>query len=139
MLKQISVFVENKSGRLCAITEALNKESIDLRSLSVADTTDFGIVRLIVNNTEKAVNALKDGGFTAKVTDVVGFGIDDKAGAFYEVVKSIEEKGINIEYAYSMMGKVSGKADIVVRTDNNPETVKLLQAKGINIITNCDI
>ncbi|MDR1754272.1 MAG: hypothetical protein LBR74_05130 [Eubacterium sp.] len=139
MLKQISVFVENKAGRLCAIMETLNGADIDVRSLNIADTTDFGIVRIIVNNTDKALNALRENSFTSKVTEVVGFTIEDHAGALYDVIKAFDQNQLNIEYSYSMMGKKLGEADIIVRTDDNEKAAELLKSKGISIISIGDI
>ncbi len=139
MLDQISVFVENKTGRLASIMEILNRNKIDIRALTIADTTDFGIVRIVVNGTEKALEALRSSGCTATVTKVIGFTIPDYSGALFEVINAFEEAGINIEYCYSLMGKKEGQADIVVRVENNDEAIKLLSSKNIKLISTEDI
>jgi len=139
MLNQISVFVENKSGRLCAIMEVLNNTKINVRALSIADTTDFGIVRLIVDDSDKALTALKENNFTSTVTEVIGFNIEDHFGAMYEVVKIFSDNGINIEYSYSLMGKSQGEADIIVRVGQKDKAIELLQKHNIKIITERDI
>ncbi len=135
MLKQISIFVENKSGRLCAIMEVLNNAKIDIRALSIADTTDFGIVRLIVNDTDKALQALRENNFTANVTDVIGFTIEDHFGALYNIVKTFTDNQLNIEYSYSLMGKNQGEADIVARVDNSDKAISILKASGVKLIS----
>lgn len=139
MLDQISVFVENKTGRLASIMEILNQNKIDIRALTIADTTDFGIVRIIVNGTEKALEALRASGCTATVTKVIGFTIPDYSGALYEVIDAFEEASINIEYCYSLMGKKAGQADIVVRVEDNEKAVKVLGEKNIKLISTEDI
>lgn len=141
MLKQISVFVENKSGRLCAIMEVLNEAKINIRALSIADTTDFGIVRLIVNETEKTLEALKENNFTANITNVIGFTIEDQFGALYNVIKTFDDNKINIEYSYSLMGKNHGEADIVIRVEESERerAIEILRKENIKLITAEDI
>lgn len=139
MLKQISVFVENKIGRLSAIMGALNDVGIDVRSLTISDNVDFGIVRLIVNDTDKAMQALKDNNFTSNVTDVLGFTIADRVGTLYEVINVFDQNGININYSYSMMGKKLEEADIIVKTDECEKAIALLDAKGISTLSMEDI
>ncbi|MCL1824168.1 MAG: hypothetical protein FWG44_08200 [Oscillospiraceae bacterium] len=139
MLQQISTFVENKSGRLCAVMKALNEAKINIRALSIADTTDFGIVRLIVDDTEKALGALKEQGFTATVTEVIGFKIEDHFGAMFGVVNLFSDEGINIEYSYSLMGKNQGEADIVVRVTEKEKATEILTKNNIKLITANDV
>ena len=139
MLQQISTFVENKSGRLCAVMKALNEAKINIRALSIADTTDFGIVRLIVDDTEKALGALKEQGFTATVTEVIGFKIEDHFGAMYNVVNLFAENDISIEYSYSLMGKNQGEADIVVRVTEKEKATEILTKNNIKLITANDV
>ncbi|EKC75681.1 amino acid-binding ACT domain-containing protein, partial [human gut metagenome] len=116
-IDQISVFVENKKGRLAGIMEVLNKAGIDIRAMTIADTADFGILRMIVDDTDKALEALKADGCTAAVTKVIAFTIPDVSGALYNVMGKINACGINVEYMYSVMGKVAGRADIVIRVE----------------------
>jgi hypothetical protein len=139
MLDQISVFVENKEGRLCAIMELLNEAKINIRAMTIADTTDFGIVRLIVNDTKKALLTLKEGGFTTNITGVIAFSIEDKFGSLYNVIKTFGDNGLNIEYSYSLMGKEQGRADIAVRVDDREKAMDILQKNGIKLITAEDV
>ena len=101
-IDQISVFVENKTGRLAGIMEVLNKAGIDIRAMTIADTADFGILRMIVDDTDKAIEALKADGCTAAVTKVIAFTIPDVSGALYNVMGKIHDCGINVEYMYSV-------------------------------------
>jgi len=139
MLKQISVFVENKAGRLCAVMETLSKNEINVRAMTIADTADFGIVRLIAGDAEKAVFALHSDNFTVKTTDVIGFKIPDRFGTLYEAVKALGGEGINIEYSYSLMGKNKGEADIVVSVKETEKAAAVLAKAGIELITLDDI
>ncbi|MDR0197939.1 MAG: hypothetical protein LBI36_06970 [Oscillospiraceae bacterium] len=134
MLKQISIFVENKSGRLCAVMETLAEAKIDVRAMTIADTAEFGIVRLIVNDAEKAANALKENSFTVKVTEVIAFTIPDHFGALYDVIKLLGENGINIEYSYSLMGKNQKEADIVIKVADAKRAGEILAGAGVKLI-----
>ncbi len=139
LIDQISVFVENKAGRLAAVMEILNKNGIDIRAMTVADTADFGILRIIVNDTEKAIAALQADGCTAAVTKVIAFTIPDVSGALYNVIGKINDCGINIEYLYSVMGKTAGRADIVIRTNDTEKAVKVLTDNGVELICGKDL
>lgn len=139
MLDQISIFVENKPGRLAAIMEVLNNAKIDIRAFTIADTTDFGIVRIIVNDTDKAIATLKDNGFTAKHTKVIGFTIPDHPGAMNEVISILQKNSINIEYSYSLMGKKANEADIAIRVQDNDKAQSVLSGAGIKLIDTADV
>lgn len=139
LIDQISVFVENKAGRLAGIMQVLHSNNIDIRAMTIADTADFGILRIIVDDTEKAINALKADGCTAAVTKVIAFTIPDISGALYSVMDKINECGINVEYLYSVMGKTAGRADIVLRVENNEEAVKVLKEAGVQMICKSDL
>lgn len=139
MLDQISIFVENKPGRLAAIMEVLNNAAIDIRAFTIADTTDFGIVRLIASDTKKAISALKENGFTAKHTLVIGFTIPDYPGAMNEVISILQKNEINIEYSYSLMGKRENQADIAIRVQDNEKAEAVLKAAGIKLISTDDV
>lgn len=139
MLDQISIFVENKPGRLAAIMEVLNNEKIDIRAFTIADTTDFGIIRIIVSDTEKAMKALKESGFTAKHSQVIGFTIPDYCGAMNNVISALQNANINIEYSYSLMGKKENKADIAIRVQENDKAQAVLEENGITLIDTKDI
>ena len=131
MIKQISIFVENKFGRLAKIIEILGKSGIDISALSIADTTDFGVLRLIVNEPEKAVGVLKENGVIAKITDVIGVAIDDRPSGLSEILNVLTESEIVIDYMYAFVGKTHGKAMMVVKTDNMPKTAEVLKSRNI--------
>lgn len=139
MLEQISVFIENKKGRLASVMEILNNNKIDIRALTIADTTDFGIIRFVVKDANTALSILKENGCTATVTKVIGFTIPDYSGSLYEVIGAFEEAGINVEYCYSLMCKREGQADIVVRVDDKEKAVEVLESKNIKLLSSEDI
>ncbi len=112
-IKQISVFVENKPGRLADITGFLADGGISIRAFSIADTTDFGILRLIVSDTDKAAKVLKEHGVAVSITEVVGISIPDVTGAFAKVVKLLSDAGENVEYAYAFLTPEEGHAYVI--------------------------
>ena len=132
-IRQISVFVENKPGRLADITGFLAEANVSIRAFSIADTTDFGILRLIVSDAEKAAKALRDNGVAVSITDVVGIRIPDVAGAFAKVVKTLADAGENVEYAYAFLTPELGNAYVIVRVDDNNKAVGVLKANGIEV------
>jgi len=139
MLEQISVFIENKTGRLASVMEILKNNEIDIRALTIADTTDFGIIRIVVKDATGTLAILKEQGCTATVTKVIGFTIPDYSGSLYDVINAFEDAGINVEYCYSLMCKRVGQADIVVRVDNKEKAIDVLSAKKITLLNPEDI
>ena len=139
MLNQISVFVENKTGRLASVMKVLTDNSIDIRAMTIADTTDFGIVRLVVKDADAALKLLKENGFTANVTQVAAFSVPDQPGGMYSVIDAFECAGINIEYCYSLVTNKQGRASVAVRVDDNDKAVKVLDEKGIPQISEEDL
>ncbi|MBQ8842060.1 MAG: hypothetical protein IJZ65_05465 [Ruminiclostridium sp.] len=139
MLEQISVFIENKKGRLASVMEILNNNKIDIRALTIADTTDFGIIRIVVKDAKTTLSILKENDCTATVTKVIGFTISDASGSLYEVIGAFEEAGINVEYCYSLMCKRAGEADIVVRVDDKDKAVEVLEKMNIKLLSADDI
>lgn len=133
-IKQISVFVSNKTGRLADITAVLANENIDIRALSVADTTDFGILRLIVSDPEAALAAFKKEGIMASETDVLGIEVPDVPGGFAKAVKALSDKDINLEYAYAFITPGGDKACVIIRVEKNEEAIAALAAAGVEII-----
>ena len=133
MIKQISIFVENKFGRLSSIIEVLGKNNIDISALSFADTTDFGILRIIVDKPEEAVIVLKEHGVAVKFTDVIAVTIDDTPGGLSKVLAKLTENNITIDYMYAFVGKKEGKALMVVKTDKMEESEKILSGSLVNI------
>ncbi len=134
-IKQLSIFVENKSGRLAEITEALAAANIDIRAISVADTSDFGILRLIVNKPDEAVDALKQAGLTVSLTSVIGMGIDDKPGEFSKAMRLLADHNIGIEYMYAFISRDKGKAYTILRVEDSDKAINVLSESKIKILT----
>lgn len=130
-LKQLSVFLENKEGKLKNAIEILSKHEINIRALSIADTTNFGILRLIVNDLEKAKTALENDNYVVKLTEVIAVKVHDKPGGLNEMLTALYDQGINVEYIYAFVDSTDGQAIVVVKTENIE--------KGINALENADI
>jgi hypothetical protein len=138
-VKQISIFLENKSGRLAQVTEILGENNINIRALSIADTTDFGILRLIVNEPDKAYRVLKEAGFTVSFTDVIAVEVTDKPGGLAKVLKVLDRAGINIEYLYAFVQKTANAALVVFRVEQLEEAVKVLLASGAHVMSGDEV
>ena len=132
IIKQISVFLENKQGRLAFITEVLAKNNINIRALSLADSTDFGVLRLIVDDPLAAEQKLKGEGLTVSVTDVVSVAIDDRPGGLAKVLKTLDETNIGAEYVYAFVGSNENKAYVVLKVRDTALAVKVLKENGYN-------
>ena len=138
-IKQISIFVENKEGKLVTITDAIANVGIDIRALSVADTQDFGIFRLIVTDPEGAKKALEYSGCFVSITKVVGVSIPDEPGSLAKIVRILARHDINIEYMYAFI-TVSGKeASVVLRVADNETAEKILVENGVKLLEESDI
>ena len=133
-VEQIAVFLENKSGRLAEVATVLAEGGINIRALSLADTTDFGILRLIVNDTEKAKQVLKDHGFTVGKTEVIGVEVADRPGGLAEILNVMKENAINVEYMYAFVQKSVGNAIIIFRFDELEKAIEVLHKAGIRIM-----
>ena len=134
IIKQISIFVENKAGRLAEITETIAKAGIDIRALSIADTTDFGILRLIVDKPEAAALTLKEAGLTVSITNVIAVGIDDTPGAFSVPMRILADAGIDVEYMYAFISRDTQKAYVILRVADNDVAAKALLDKGVALL-----
>lgn len=134
-VEQIAVFLENKSGRLAEITSVLKEKNINIRALSVADTADFGILRLIVDDVERAKTALKDNKFTVAKTDVVAVEVADKVGGLAAVLKTLDASAINVEYMYAFVNKSGDNAVLIFRFDEMDRAIKDLQDEGFTLLT----
>lgn len=134
-IKQLSVFVENKDGRLADITSIVAKAGVDIRALSIADTTDFGILRLIVNKPDVAEKALKDAGLTVSLTNVIAVGIPDRPGGIAETLTAIADKDVGVEYMYEYVARNSDHAYFVMRVADNDKAIAALQAHGCELLT----
>ena len=127
---QISVFMENKNGRLAEITRLLASKNISLRAVTIADTADFGILRLLVKDPDYARDVLLEAGFTAKETEVLAVAMDDKPGALAEIMELFEKNQVNIEYLYSILAGKGDKADVVFKVEDLERGESLLKQNG---------
>ena len=134
MVKQISIFLENKCGRLVKVTQVLGKHKINIRALTIADTSDFGILRLIVDKPDEAIDVLKSEGFMASATEVIAVEVPDTPGGLARVLEYLEEAKINIEYLYSFVEKPEQDALILMRVENNEKAMEVLKQHQVKII-----
>jgi hypothetical protein len=132
-IKQISVFLENTSGRLSEVTKTLANTNVNLRAISIADTADFGILRLIVDNSEAAINALNTAGFTTRQTDVVAVEIEDIPGSLAKLLELFQQSQVNIEYLYASLEGQAGKAVVIFKLEDHERGQKILNDNGIKI------
>ena len=134
-IQQLSVFIENKPGRMAEVTEVLAEANIDIRAISVADTRDFGILRVIVDKPKEAVEALKAHGMTVTLTKVIAVGIDDKPGAFSKAVRLLSNEGFDVEYMYAFLGgKNADHAYMIFRVADPEKAAAALAARGIHVV-----
>ncbi len=138
-VRQIGLFIENRAGRLQTVAQRLGDAGIDIRALSLADTSDFGILRLIVNRTEDAVAVLKQAGFTLKLAEVVAAEIPDRAGGLASVLAVLEAAGMNVEYMYAFVEKTASQAVLVFRFNDPAAAVQALQQVGIRVLQEADV
>lgn len=138
-ITQISVFVENKVGRLAEITAVIAKSGVDLRALSIADTSDFGILRLIVNDPAKTEAALKEAGLTFSINEVIAVQIDDRVGSLAEIVGLLNDNGIAIEYMYAYLNRNSTKAHVVLRVEDNEKSIGIFQSCGYYVLPSSEV
>lgn len=133
-VEQISIFLENKSGRLAEVTSVLSEAGINIRALYLADTADFGILRLIVNDTEKARQVLKEKGFTVEKTKVIAIEVPDRPGGLSNILSTIKREGINVEYMYAFVEKSGENAIVIFRFDETEKSVDILRQAGVRIL-----
>ena len=138
-LKQLTIFVENKQGSLVDITDTLAANNVNLRALSIADTQDFGLLRLIVNDNDTALSALSDKGYVLKVTEVEGVKIGDAPGKLSKALSVLADAGVNVEYLYAFMARTEKHAYVVLRPTDNAAAETALEAAGFHMITDADI
>ena len=138
-LKQLTIFVENKQGSLVDITDTLAQNNVNLRALSIADTQDFGLLRLIVNDNDAAAAALTEKGYLLKITDVVGVKIGDAPGMLSKSLAVLAEAGVNVEYLYAFMARTEKHAYVVLRPTDNAAAEAALEAGGFHLITDEDV
>lgn len=136
-IKQLSVFVENKSGRLAEITSIIAKAGIDIRAISIADTTDFGILRLVVDKPAEAENALKAAGLTVSLTDVIAVAVPDRTGGFAESLTAIADENVGVEYMYAYIARDTAKTEkayFIMRVHDNEKAIAALKSRGCELL-----
>ncbi len=138
-VKQLSIFLENKPGRLAEVTRLFAEGRINIRALALADTSEFGILRLIVNDNEKALQLLRDRGYTVGVTEVVAVEVEDRPGGLHRILKALSEDGINVEYMYAFVRQSGRNAVLIFRFDDVASAVKRLAAEGVRVIDGPDL
>ncbi|HBG77589.1 MAG TPA: amino acid-binding protein [Phycisphaerales bacterium] len=132
-IKQISIFLENRKGRLFDVCSLLGKHNINIRALNVAETESFGILRIVVNNPDDAVKKLAEAGFTANITDVIAVEVPDKPGGLAGILKVLNDEDVNVEYMYGFVEKATDKALMVFRFDNADRATAVLKKHDIRI------
>jgi hypothetical protein len=133
-VEQISVFLENKTGRLSEVTAILSEANINIRALALADTSDFGVLRLIVDDTDKARQALKNNGFTVGKTDVVAVEVADQPGGLHNILTMLHHAAINVEYMYAFVRSSGSNAVMIFRIEKQAEAIRLLESKGVTVL-----
>jgi hypothetical protein len=132
---QISVFVENKPGKLVEVIEALGAQGIDLRAMSIADTSDFGILRIIVDKPAKALEVLREADCVTTVNKVIAVSVEDSPGSLAKVLRILSDEGISVEYVYAFITHEVGRAFVIIRVEDNDKAVSALTAKGVKLAT----
>ena len=138
-IKQLTVFVPNKQGTVVAVTDILASKDVNIRALSIAETEDFGILRLIVNDEATAEKTLSEEGYLIKVADVVGVKIGDAPGKLSAALGVLDKAGISLEYLYAFMARTEKHAYVVLRVENNALAESALTAAGFHLITDADV
>ena len=138
-IKQLTVFVENRKGTMVSVTDILSQNNINIRALSIAETQNFGILRLIVNDNETAVKALEEKDYMIKAIDVVGVKIGDAPGKLTAALDVLDKADINVEYLYAFMTRTEKHAYVVLRVEDNVAAESVLEKAGFHLITEADI
>jgi hypothetical protein len=134
-VSQITVFLENKKGRLADVTEALARRGVNIRAASIADTIDYGLLRLIVSDPVQARQALAEAGFSASETEVLAVEVEDRPGGLASIIRCLADAGINIEYLYAFVGKSGEKAIVVLRSEDTDRAREVLQKNNVTLLT----
>jgi hypothetical protein len=138
-VEQISIFLENKAGRLSEVTRIFEEGRINIRALSLADTSDFGILRLIVNDNEKAKRLLKENSFTVRITEVVAVEVQDKPGGLHQILTALSKASVNVEYMYAFVRQSGQNAVLIFRFDNTAAAAEVLRREGVRVIDGQDL
>jgi len=135
MIKQVSLFLENKNGSLARVCKIMGEENINIRALSIADTTDFGVLRLIVNDPESAVEKLKDKDFLVSLTEVVGIKVQDKPGSLSAVLDKLEAEGVAVEYMYAFYDDSHKVAQVILRLSDNKKGISAMKELKLDFLS----
>ncbi len=138
-IKQLTVFIQNKKGSVASVTDILSKNNVNLRALSIAETQDFGILRMVVNDNTTAENVLKESGYLIRSIDVVGVKIGDEPGQLTSALNVLDCAGINVEYLYAFMTRTEKHAYVVLRVEKNEEAENALVNAGFKLIKDSDV
>jgi len=133
-VEQISIFIENKSGRLAEVTKVLGEAGVNIRALALADTSDFGILRLIVDKTDTAKTALKEHGFTVSKTEVVAVEVPDRPLGLFGILQVLDSSRVNVEYMYAFVERCGENAVIIFRFDDPGEAIRVLTQNGVTVL-----
>lgn len=138
-IKQISIFMENKPGRMARVAKTLSDADVNIRALTIAEAGDFGVIRMVVDDTEKGYRVLRDGGFTVSETDVLAVEIKDTPGGLYEIVETLGENNINMDYAYAFVTAKAERAMLILRVDDTKRAAQVLTEAGVRMATRVEI
>jgi hypothetical protein len=136
---QLSVFVENKPGKLLEALEVLSANNIDMRALSLADTADFGILRIVVDKTDFALDVLRNAGYLVKMNEVITVEINDRPGGFAEIMRYLTAAGVDVEYTYAFFAYSKNKAYVILRVNDNESAINALTSNGVRLLSNEDL
>lgn len=137
--EQISIFLENKAGRLSEVTGILSENGVNIRALALADTTDFGVLRLIVDDNTKAEQVLKQGGFTVRKTKVVAVEVQDQPGGLHSILDILHRAAINVEYMYAFVRQSGNNAIMIFRFDQPDEAIRVLSDNGVSVVKGANL
>lgn len=138
-IQQISIFLQNKPGAFSEIAKVLSANNINMRAMSIAETSDFGILRIIVDDNEKACGVLKEAGYIFKETPVIAVEVADKPGALVQILDTLAQKEVSMEYMYAFLSRKTDSAYMVIRVDDPEHNVACLKEAGVNVITKSEI
>jgi hypothetical protein len=138
-IKQISLFLENKPGRMAMVAKTLSDAGVNIRALTIAEAGDFGIIRMVVDDTEKGYRVLRDKGFTVSETDVLAVELKDVPGGLYEVANTLGVNNVNVDYAYAFVTTKAERAMLILRVDDITRAAQVLNAAGVRIVTKEEI
>ncbi len=138
-IKQISIFAENKPGRMAGVAKALGDAGVNIRALTIAEAGDFGVIRMVVDDTERGYTALREKGFMVSETDVLAVEIKDVPGGLYEIANSLGMNNVNVEYAYAFVTAKAERAMLILRVDDVKRAAEVLSEAGVRIATKGEI